>query len=221
MLALNPLTRLRRSRGDDRLSLLGRAAAVTTAVVRAWPQAAAPSSARAPMREPTGPQSSSQSSSPSIGTDEAHWLQRVLLSCFGLTVSARERLPAVDGLRDLAGELARRGLALRSARLRDVRELRRGDVLRLDASATGRLCAAVEGEGLAVVVDDGLQWVRLRASCCEQPLTCARVALRGLRGARLLRVEPDARVRSEDSRWDSRADSCLDSCLDSRWTGVR
>ena len=135
---------------------------------------------------------------------EAPWLLQVLLSCLDRTVGAHERLPDVRSLPALAAELASRGLELRSVRLRDVRALRRGDVLRLDASATARLCASLGGEGLAVVVDDGLQWLRLRAAGSAEPITSARVALRGLRGSRMLRVaRAGVSAASDDSSWDS------------------
>lgn len=175
MPALNPLTHWRRSRGDGRSPR--------------WAFGAMAQSAAADLA--------------AIGAQEACWLQRVLLSCFGLTVCARERLPAVCGLADLAAELASRDLTLHACRLRDVRELRRGDVIRLDAVRAARLCAALEGEGLAVVVDDGAQWLRLRAASSDQLLTCARSTLRGLRDSPMLRVVPVACRGDEDSSWDA------------------
>lgn len=133
---------------------------------------------------------------------EADWLLRVLLSCFGLTVCAWQPLPPVSCLRELDAELASRGLALRVAKLRDVRMLRRGDVVRLDPAACARICTTLGGRGLAVVVDDGAAWVRLRAACTVEPMTCPRIALRGLRGARILRVEAGVAAPA-GSDWDT------------------
>ncbi len=182
MLAFDSLIRWKRSPRGAQVPLFGRDASAA----RSAPDAPA-------FAEPVAMQA-----------HEAQWLQRVLLSCFDLTVGAHERLPDVGSLPALAAELASRGLVLRSARLRDVRALRRGDVLRLDASATARLCSALGGAGLAVVVDDGLQWLRLRGAGSAEPITSARVTLRGLRGSRMLRAAPaGASAAGDDSSWDS------------------
>lgn len=153
---------------------------------------------------------------------EADWLLRVLLSCFGLTVCVRQPLQPVASLHELGAALAARGLELQRSSLRSERELRRGDVLRLDPRVLAQHGASVGRGGVAVVVDDGAPWVRLRAASSAEPFTCARGALRSLRGAGMLRVTPEpAAVRAESPGWDSRLDSGLDSGLDSSWSGRR
>lgn len=135
-----------------------------------------------------------------LSAAQAAWLLRAVCSWHALP--SRGLAAAGIGaaaLVDLITRLADHGVLLGARRMADPRALCRGDVVMLGDDAAARLFGgpAVAGGGLALVIDAGVQVVRLSPALAPDPLSCRLAELQAAWPGWALRsqLQPGLRLR--------------------------